>query len=143
MAQLTFGSIYIDTPVETTLAANTPAKAAGTTATMQLAGFSHPSNNRLTYTDATTRVFDVRFDGSVTKSAGGATQSTYYIYKNGSVITGASVGRTIASASDEGAFAVGGQVTLAQNDYIELWFKTDTGDDLTAAKGVLSAKVLG
>jgi hypothetical protein len=143
MAQLTFGSIYIDTPAETTLDAATPTKAAGTTATMQLAGFTHPSSNRLTCSEATARVYEVAFCGSVTKGAGGSTQSDYAIYKNGSAITGATVGRTIASATDEGAFAVTGQVSLESGDYIELWLATDTGDELTIEKGVLSAKVLG
>ena len=143
MALLTFGSIYFSTPTATTLAAATPLKASGTTTTMKLAGFLHPSSNRLTYDDTVTRTFEIMFTGSVTKGGGGATQSQYFLYKNGSLITGSTISRTISSATDAGAFAVSAQVDLANTDYVEFWLETDTGDDLTIQSGVLSAKVLG
>lgn len=143
MAQLTFGSIYFSTPTATTLSAATPLKASGTTTTMKLAGFLHPSDNRLTYDDAVTRTFEVMFTGSVTKGGGGPTHSDYFLYKNGTLIDGTEISRTIASATDSGAFAVSAQVDLANTDYVELWLATDTGDDLTIQSGILSAKVLG
>ena len=143
MAKLTYGSLYFSTPVATVLAAATPLKALGTTTDMQMGDFSSTGNNRLVYGGATTRVFEVTFCGSVTKGGGGSTASSYYIYKNGTLVTGASVGRTIANAADEGAFAVMCHVSLANTDYVELWVETDTGDDLTIQAGVLSARVLG
>ena len=143
MALLTYGSIYFSATAVTTVEANTPVKAAGTTTTMQLADFLHPSDNRLTYNGATTRVFEVRFDGSITKTVGGDSPTIFYLYKDGGAILGAKVGRYIASSGDEGAFAVSAQVSLAQNSYIELWFENTTGDDMTITAGVLSAKVIG
>ena len=143
MALLSFGSCYWSTATATVNVANTPIKAAGTTSSMQLADFSMPLSNRLTYTGADTRTFEIRFDGSVSKGVGGATQSLNYIYRNGTLVTGAITGRTISSASDIGAFSISAQVIMTTNDYIELWLEDDTGDDLTIEYGVLSAKVLG
>ena len=143
MALLSFGSAYFSTPAATTNIAATPIKAAGTTTAMQLADFDMSTSNRLRYLDLTTRTFEVMFTGSVSKAGGGATASNYYLYKNGIAIPGAVVARTISNTSDIGAFSVTCQVTLALNNYVELWLETDTGDDLTIETGVLSAKVLG
>lgn len=143
MAFLSFGSIYFSTPAETILTADTAIKAAGATTTMQLADFMHTVDNRLTYDDAITRIFEVNFSGSVTKGTGSRSITVSYLYKNGVAIPGAVIGRAVPNASDEGAFAVNCQVSLSSGDYIELWIESDTGDDLTIERGVLSAKVLG
>ena len=143
MAKLSFGSCYFSTPVETTLDAGTPAKASGTTTAMQLGDFTHPASNRLTYTGATARVFNVAFAGSVVKGSGGSSLASMYIYKNGTLVTGAEVLRQIANAADHGAGAVMCQVSLATNDYVELWLATSSGDNMTIEAGVLSANVLG
>ena len=142
MAKLSFGSCYFSTTALTSLSANTPAKAAGTTTAMQLGDFT-TTNNRLTYTGATTRTFQVGFAGTSSKGGGGSTLGIYSIYKNGSAIPGILATRTIANATDRGAFGMLGQIQLAQNEYIELWLETDTGDDLTIEAGVLSAVVIG
>jgi len=143
MAKLSFGSCYFSTPASTTLSAATPAKAAGTTTSMQLADFTMPANNRLTYTATDTRTFQAMFTGSASKASGGSALSAGYIAKNGSVITGSQVQRQLANTSDIGAGAVSAQFTLAQNDYIEFWVETDNGDDLTIEAGVLSVHVIG
>lgn len=143
MALLSFGSAYFSTPAATANIAATPIKADGTTTPMQLADFDMSASNRLRYLDATTRTFEVMFTGCVSKGGGGPTQGIAYIYKNDVLVDGSNVERTIANASDFGAFAVSCQVTLALNDYVELWLETDNGDNLTIESGVLSAKVLG
>jgi hypothetical protein len=141
MAKLTFGSCYFSTPVETTLTATIPAKAAGTTTAMLLEGFTH-TDNRLTNTGVG-RTYEVRFDGSVSKVGNQATEAISRIYRDGSVVVGAGSVRTIANAADHGAFSVAGQVFLATGGYVELWLETDSGDNLTISVGVLSAKVIG
>ena len=143
MALLTYGSCYVSTAVITSLAAATPQKAAGTTTAMKLAGFTSPVSNRLTYTDATTRDFEIMFTGSCFKGGGGDAQLEILLHHGVSAIPGAVTLRTIASATDNGAFAVSAQVTLAQNEYVELWLKSNTINDITISQGVLSAKVLG
>ena len=140
---LSFGSIYFSTPAMTTLTGTTPAKAAGTTTTMQLGDFLHPSNNRLTYDGVTTRIFEVLFTGSAQKGSGGSADTFYYLYKDGVLIPGATVSRKIPNVGDEGAFGILAQVTLASGSYVELWLSTENGDDLQIDYGVLTAKVLG
>lgn len=143
MASLSFGSCYISTPAVTATVAATPTKALGTTTEMLLAEFALVGSNRIVYSGTTPRVFEVMFAGSVTKGGGGSTLSTYGLFKNGALIPGGNINRQIANASDEGAFVVMAHVSLANNDYVELWLTTDTGDSLTIETGVLSAKVLG
>ena len=142
-ATLTYGSIYFSTPVETVLDAATPLKALGTTTTMQLEGFSHPTNNRLQCTSAVARMYEVRFDGSVSKTAGGGTVATFSLRKSGNVVDGAFVVRTISSSADKGAFPVVGFISLVSPEYVELWIESAGGDDLQVDAGVLSAQVLG
>ena len=143
MAKLTYGSAYFSgTPVETTLVADTPAKAAGDTTAMQLSGFTMPAHNRLTYTDATTRVFSVTFAGSMFKGSGTGSDVTMYLYKNGSVIPGGWIDRRVPG-SDTGAFAVTAQVSLDQDDYVELWVANDSGDDISVVAGAMTVAVLG
>ena len=143
MAKLSFGSCYVSTAAETTLGANTPAKAAGTTTTMQLGDFTHPASNRLTYIGTETRVFSVVFAGSMLKGSGGSSLVAFHLYKNGTLIPGATISRTVASASDTGAGAVFCQASLSTNDYVELWVETNTGDDVTVEAGILAVTVLG
>ena len=142
MAKLSYGGIYWSTPAATANVNGVAIKAAGTTTAMELGDFTMPANNRLTYTGADTRVFMAQFAGSVSKAAGSSSETTYYLYLNGSPITGSLVGRTLSSSA-EGAFAVSAVVELALNDYVELWLEVDSEDDLTIQNGVLSAHVLG
>ena len=137
------GSCYFSTPAATSNVAATPIKAAGTTTTMELTGFTSPLDNRLTYIDTEPVVFEVMFTGSVIKGGGGATESSMFIYKNGVAVPGAHIERTIPSSTDTGAFAVSCQISLVTNDYVELWCETDTGDDVTVQAGVLSVKAVG
>ena len=146
-ATMTYGSIYFDpdNTAATTLdsPAGTAVKAAGTTITMMLEGFTHTTDNRLTYTGAVERDFEVKALFSVTKGDGGDTLGSFYLAKDGTVITGSKINRAIANTSDEGAAGVACHVTLAQNSYVELWISTANGDPMTIETGVLSAKVLG
>lgn len=128
-----YGSLVWITPASTTLAANVPAKAAGTTAGVLCSGFSH-SNNRLTYTGQTGRVYLVSVSASVIKGAGGSSETDFHLHVNGDEIK-PHVGRTIASATDESAVAITALLALKKDDYVELWVETDTGDDLTISEG--------
>ena len=135
-----FGGMYISSSSSTTLSATTPAKAAGTTTSMGLNGFSH-SSNRLTYTQATTRTFHVTASLSAS-TASGAETCDFSIRKNGAVITGATIRREVAN-NDVGAVSVECLVSLAQNDYVEIWVESAGGDDITLDNGVIVARVAG
>ena len=141
--QLQYGSCYISTPAATAVvAANTPIKAAGTTTELQTSGFSHTSN-RLTYTGTPTLVFNVMAFMSATKAAGTSADVRYAIAKNGTIVTGCSVTRNTTSSA-EGAMGCGGLVSLATNDYVELWIENLTnGDDVTVQEGTLTATIAG
>lgn len=143
MAFLTAGSIYFSTPIETILSAATPAKAAGNTTIMQVAGFSMPADNRLQCETAVARMYELGFNGSGHKGGGGGTLAYIALFKNGALIPGSAIERTITNASDEGAFSVKAHVSLAIGDYVELWVESDSGDNLTIGAGVLSAIVIG
>ena len=144
MAQdvLTYGSIYFSTPVETSLDADTPLKALGTTTAMLLGGFLATGNNRLVNDSGVTRAYEAMFAGSMT-STGTQVLAEAHLYKNGTLIPGATIIRKIGTGSDHGAFAVSAQVSLDDGQYVELWVETDGGEEITIETGVLSVKVLG
>ena len=138
-----YGALYFSASALTTLAAATPAKAAGTTAAQDgNINFTISTSNRLTYTGVNTEEFHVSMSIGVTKSAGGSTTGSHHLYKNGSLVAGATINRTYANATDAGAVALIAHVSLATNDYVELWLETDSGDDLTVNDGVITIHLL-
>jgi len=130
------GAIYFATPAATANGIATPIKCAGTTAAQGTAvKVTQATTNRLTYTGVPTRDFKV--EATISLSAAAATNGKIHIYKNGSPITGATIARVLPIA-DVGAMAIHAYVSLATNDYVELWCETDDGDDITITNGVLS-----
>jgi len=136
-----FGAIYWATPAATSNESNTPILAAGTTAAQGNASLvTQATTNRLTYTGLATREFFVTCTVGVSAAAT-VTTAKFHIYKGGSVVTGSTITRYISNA-DIGAVAVSGHVSLATNEYVELWCETDDGDDLTIQNGVLSIRAI-
>lgn len=142
MARLTYGGFYFSTPAATTLGAATPAKAAGSTTALQLGDFTH-SDNRLTYEATVTRDFEVMAAISLTKASGSASVASLLVAKNGSPVTGLRVDRSCPEDTDERLLVVVGNLSLTEDDYVELFLETDTGDDLTVESGVMTCKVIG
>ncbi len=143
MAKLSYGSLYFSTPAGTVLSAATPAKGLGATTAMQLADFTMPSNNRLTYEQATTRVFDVRATLGIEKASGSETLGTLHLYKNGVLVTGARTDITFENTSYEYNCVLDAQISLSENDYIEVWLESVNGDNLTIQSGTVSISVAG
>ena len=143
MAMLAFGSFAFTTTVETPLAANTPAKALGTTVVGEIGDFTMPVNNRLLYGGATTRAFEIILSTSSVRSAGSQALATIHVAKNGVVVTNLSTTRTLLNTSDVGAVALCGSLSLAQNDYVEIWLETNNGTNITITKGCMIVRVLG
>lgn len=131
------GSIYISSPAATSNETNTPIKVAGTTAAAgPTTAVTQATTNRLTYTGSVTQAFLVT--GSISCTASAATSATFYFYEGGdTLVTGSTITRNVP-ITDEGAIGVQGIVTLAQNEYVELWCETDDGDDITAQTGNLA-----
>lgn len=143
MAKLIYGSLAFTTPVETTLASSTPVKAEGITTSLTLGDFTMPQNNRLTYVGTITRDFQIIIALSSIKSSGGATDGIFHVYKNGILIPGITIERTIQNTSDIGAIPLLGAVPMSENDYVELWIETVNGDNMTITKGQIIINVLG
>lgn len=139
-----YGGFYFSTPAATTLAAATPAKASGTTTALSLAKFTMPASNRLTYTGTATRLFHVKTSVTVIKAAStGAALASLYLAKNGSVITGAQNRQMLAdNTTAEYGFDVSWVVSLATNDYLELFLEEAGGDDMTVQLGQLIASAV-
>ncbi len=114
-----------------------PTKAAGTTTALQTLGFSHASN-KLTYNGKLTLDFLVTVSISMTKDGGTATTGNIHIAKNGSIVTGLNVSRTLANTSDVGSMAFSGTVNLMPTDYIEIYVETANDDDVDVQLGVVS-----
>jgi len=135
---LSYAGMYWSVPAATVLASSVPLKAAGTTAAQGLdPNFTVAVDNRLTYTGSETGQFSVAVTISVSKGAAGTSQGDHHIYKNGSPVAGATIGRSYTSATDTGSIALISNVELATNDYVELWLENDSGDDTTVQGGTM------
>ena len=141
-ATLTFGGLYFATAATTTLSAATPAKASGTTAQLggSISGFTASTSNRLTYNGTQTRMFHVTASCSISTVAGAETVDIH-LYKNGS--TPLVTIRREVSNNDIGAASIETLVSLAQNDYVEIWLTSTGGDDVKVDYGQMIAKVVG
>jgi len=122
------GAMYISASSSTTIStADTPVKVAGTYATELLEMFDEPIDGRLRYTGTTTKQFAV----VCAISMSGTRNNTYsfYVAKNGTILTQTQVQRRVSN-NDVGALAVVAEVSLATNDYIELFAENNgnTGD---------------
>lgn len=138
---LSYSGFYFSTPVATTTVANTPTKCLGTTSSTGTNNFTNSVNNRSVFDGSTARTFCVIAPISVSSS--GATQSKFFIYKNGTVVAGSEIQRKIGTGGDVGAMAIGCLVSLSKNDYLELWCETDDGDTLTVQSGGVIITVAG
>jgi len=127
------GSLYMeDNSTATSISAvGTPAKAAGTTTAGTLDNFTH-TNNRLTYTAVDTRRFSVFVD--TTLQAASADQNAgIIIFKNGTQVFAPNTTTVGDIATKRGNNAASALVSLATNDYIEVFLVNDTSsDNLTA-----------
>ncbi|MBT8394274.1 MAG: hypothetical protein HKO81_08785 [Flavobacteriaceae bacterium] len=129
-----FGNLYLTSPADTYIAnKNVPTKIAGTTAAENLANFSAVGNNRLVYTGSSTRTFSVVCSMSFSASDKNDVFA-FYIYHGGNaspgVVASSEVKRYISTGADIGALSVSGLVTLAPNEWIEMWALNETDDDL-------------
>ena len=100
-------------------------KIAGTTTAASInQRFTH-SNNRATYVGALTRAFKVSAVASVT-SATANKQIGFYVAKNGSVLPDSEMYVTTNANNRAESVAVQTIVSLATNDYIEIYVENDT-----------------
>ncbi|MBI4931016.1 MAG: hypothetical protein HY841_09660 [Bacteroidetes bacterium] len=122
------GNLYISTTATTVIAAaNTPVKVLGTTTAVTLFRITSPASNRLTYVGSKTRRCMVVC--SLTSQFAGATGNkffSFYIAKNGSVLSESKQKVKLISNTDQSPLALSCLVLLAPNDYIEVWVENNT-----------------
>jgi hypothetical protein len=136
-----FGLMYFSTPAATSPAgAGTFLKAAGTTTLVGGgSGVDMPANNRLRNTSAITREFIFFAAVSMTSATASGKELSMSFAKNGTNDANYRIDRRVSS-TDVGAAAVLGQLSLAQNDYGELWVANQANtDNLTIEFGVILA----
>ncbi|HXU26744.1 MAG TPA: hypothetical protein VN698_05885 [Bacteroidia bacterium] len=115
------GNIYISSSATTNFpSANTPTKIAGTTTSASLFRVTSPTNNRLTYTGTKTRRFLVICSLCIISGGNGKNYS-FYVTKNGVKLSESEMSVKSNSSTDQTALAVSCTVSLAPNDYIEIW----------------------
>lgn len=136
------GSLYITSSTLTDITAiNSPKKVAGTTNTFELVRFISPASNRLQYDGTKTRTFIV----SAALTANGASGTylySFYVYKNGTQVTGSRQRTKVYSASgDIQTVSVICTVTLAPGDYVEIWTENNEANvDVTVQNMTLTVK---
>lgn len=82
------------------------------------------ANDRITYTGTQTMVF--LFNGVADASVDKACITTFGLYKNGTLITGAETPHGFTSASKIGTVSIARLIELKQGDFLEVWAKVDT-----------------
>ncbi len=113
--------------------------AGATTAYGSLVDFTMPASNRLTYGGTVSRHFSIVAALAVT-SGSASQEGKIALYKNGAIVTGATMGFKTVAIGDPTSVPFVAQVELAPTDYVELYIQNVTGGtDLTATYLNLSA----
>ena len=89
-------------------------------------GFTISTNNRATYTGATTAKFRVTYHWTATSESNNVVLA-FQIAKNGTVIAATISGRKIGTNTDEGNMSTEWVIELATGDYVELWGTNESG----------------
>lgn len=103
---------------------NTWTKIAGTTVAGPLYRFTMPANNRLQYTGAQTRAFSVAVGLSIRAESGTNKTFEVAVFKNGTLIQAGK--QAVKISTDDVALPVISLVSLATNDYIEVFARNIT-----------------
>jgi hypothetical protein len=141
-AQQAFGFMYMSAPaVNEITTGGTYEKVLGTTTAGTLRDFTH-TDNRLTYTGATTRQFSV--DVSVSMTGDNSITTHWRVAKGGVTIADSEQIRKIGTVgADVGNAGLHAEVTLATGEYLEVWHTTEAGEDLkdiTAVKMTMTVE---
>lgn len=105
---------------------NTYYKMQGVTTTTVLSGFTSSGvNNRLTYTGTQPILAQVTATIAMTATNSNEVYG-FRIAKNDSALTASAVDRKIGTSTDVGAVAIVSLITLATNDYVEVWSQNES-----------------
>ena len=124
------GCLYMSSSAATTFsAANTATKILGTTATASLFRTTSPSSNKLTYIGGKTKTFTAICSLTGTQTSSAITYS-FYIAKNGTILPESKQQVRFTNSTDLQSVTVSCTVSMAPNDYVEVWAANNT--DMTA-----------
>ena len=98
-----------------------------TTLTAGVVSFDQPQNNRLRYTGTTTALMHVACTMSYTVASGSNQELEFRLYKNGNPITASEIVDSCSAATGVESSAIHVFVSLATNDYIEVWCANNSG----------------
>lgn len=122
------GNMYITSAVQTVInSTGVPVKIAGTTTSASLFRMSSPADNRLTYTGSKTRSFQVTCSLTATQPSSNKYFS-FYVAKNGTILPESRQEVKLVNSTDQGPVTLSCRVTLAPNDYIEVWVENETSN---------------
>ncbi len=138
-----YGGMHISSSAATTIAAvDTPTKASGTTTISgTVRHISMPANNRLRNDGTATRMFLIEASFSMTTASNNIIVGIG-IAKNGTYNANSEIRRKVGTGTDIGAGAISFHVSLAQNDYVEV-FVTNRTDGTNITLDYLSVNVIG
>ncbi len=122
------GNIYITSSATTNFSASGAAgrtKIAGTTTSTEMFRTSSAVNNRILYEGSKTRKFNIQASFSA-DAVGSNKFFTFFIAKNGVVLTPTAVSTKVVGGGDVRALSFTGTATLAPNNYIEVWAQNDS-----------------
>lgn len=122
------GNMYITTPIQTVISSTgVPVKVLGTTTSASLFRMTAPTDNRLTYTGSKTRSFQVICSLTAVQPSTNKYFS-FYIAKNGVILPESRQEVKLVNNTDQGPVTLSCRVTLAPNDYIEVWVENETSN---------------
>lgn len=122
------GNMYITTAIQTVIGTvGVPVKVLGTTTSASLFRMTSPSDNRLTYTGSKTRSFQVMCSLTAIQPSTNKYFS-FYIAKNGVILPESRQEVKLVNNTDQGPVTLSCRVSLAPNDYIEVWVENETSN---------------
>lgn len=115
-----------------------PVLVAGTWGSTVVDGFTASAAGRLTYTNATTRQYQIDAAVSMHPASSNA-ECALYIAKNGAVITDSMMWSSITSGGEQ-EVSTSWIVSLAENDYVEIFVSNNTGtQDIEVNSAIIRA----
>ena len=137
--QTSYGQAHIqgNSTATTIGASGTAVKAAGTFTVGIQSGFTGDTTGKIVYNNTETRVFAVHVTATISPSTANNQDLFIQIAKNGTVEAGSKIVRKV-DAAETANCSTFFNVSLAQNDYIELYVGNDSStDNLVVSEAIL------
>jgi hypothetical protein len=136
------GALYTSTPAGTAITANVYAKLAGATTSTSLSDFTMTADNRLRYDGAATISF--KFVATVAlRGTANNLSASIRLAKNSTTIAGTTQTVNLANSTRAESLTTTGIVSLATNDFVEVWGTAVSNTTLTADSLILNVFATG